>query len=586
VVDVSTPASPFIVGSLDFPGSAADVFVAGNLAYAATGAGLRVVDVSDPEEPVLVGSVPSVSLTGVFVDGNYAYATDWTLGCHVIDVTNPVSPILLSTVDTGGTASGIFVTGGYAYVGIGASEAVFIDVSIPALARVVGSVGVPRFALGIYVRDGLCYIAGRDDGLVIADVSNPVAPNVVGSISVGGWKMVDLALSGEMTFVVGSRSGRAFLLAINVSSASPTIVADLVLPGNSGATCVAVSGNHAYVGANFEGTFVVDISDPTEPVVVGGADGFGCIAIDVDANVACVNSPNGIVTLFDLSDPTAPAFIGTIDLPGQTHSVDLDGDLLFVSGTNASGTVGIFRVIDVSIPASPVVIGSVNTINPRHFHRVGDRIFLGDEAGLTILDVSIPAFPVVLGSIDTPDFAADAIADGDLVYVADGDCGIHAFNASNPASPQFLGTFNTPGLATRLELDGSHIQVINQPVFEQVAGFSILPLQCTAASVDPADISDGTSRLSMSTAPNPLSLAGGGSETTFRLDSDMRVSLHVFDASGRLIRTLLDRQLAPGRHSVSWDGRSQDGRTVPSGTYFYRLNAGPSSESCLVTVIR
>ncbi|KPJ61089.1 MAG: hypothetical protein AMJ46_03765 [Latescibacteria bacterium DG_63] len=52
------------------------------------------------------------------------------------------------------------------------------------------------------------------------------------------------------------------------------------------------------------------------------------------------------------------------------------------------------------------------------------------------------------------------------------------------------------------------------------------------------------------------------------------VSLRVFDVSGSIVRTLVDTSVQPGAYSEVWDGRDQSGREVPSGVYFYRLEAG------------
>lgn len=50
------------------------------------------------------------------------------------------------------------------------------------------------------------------------------------------------------------------------------------------------------------------------------------------------------------------------------------------------------------------------------------------------------------------------------------------------------------------------------------------------------------------------------------------VALRVYDASGRLVRTLVQRQYAgPARERTVWDGRDEEGRAVPSGVYFCRL---------------
>jgi flagellar hook assembly protein FlgD len=44
------------------------------------------------------------------------------------------------------------------------------------------------------------------------------------------------------------------------------------------------------------------------------------------------------------------------------------------------------------------------------------------------------------------------------------------------------------------------------------------------------------------------------------------------------VRTLVDDYRTGGDYAVLWDGKDQDGKTVSSGIYFYKLTAGSSSE--------
>ncbi len=52
------------------------------------------------------------------------------------------------------------------------------------------------------------------------------------------------------------------------------------------------------------------------------------------------------------------------------------------------------------------------------------------------------------------------------------------------------------------------------------------------------------------------------------------VNLEVYDITGRLVKTLVNENRAPGNYSVQWDGTNQFGQQVGSGVYFYRLQAG------------
>ncbi|PIU45097.1 MAG: hypothetical protein COS95_05520, partial [Ignavibacteriales bacterium CG07_land_8_20_14_0_80_59_12] len=64
------------------------------------------------------------------------------------------------------------------------------------------------------------------------------------------------------------------------------------------------------------------------------------------------------------------------------------------------------------------------------------------------------------------------------------------------------------------------------------------------------------------------------------------VSLRVFDLLGRHVALLADGPLAPGRHSVVWNGRDAGGRELPTGVYFYRLTGGGKTLSRRMMIAR
>jgi flagellar hook assembly protein FlgD len=68
--------------------------------------------------------------------------------------------------------------------------------------------------------------------------------------------------------------------------------------------------------------------------------------------------------------------------------------------------------------------------------------------------------------------------------------------------------------------------------------------------------------------------------------SPVDVELSVFDAQGRLVRTLARGPHAPGRHVVTWDGRDGSGRSVATGIYLARLSAGGARVTHKLTLLR
>jgi hypothetical protein len=64
------------------------------------------------------------------------------------------------------------------------------------------------------------------------------------------------------------------------------------------------------------------------------------------------------------------------------------------------------------------------------------------------------------------------------------------------------------------------------------------------------------------------------------------VRLEIFDAAGRVVRTLVDATQQEGVYTVSWDGRDNPGERVEPGVYFYRVQTGASSDSRKMIVLR
>ena len=65
-----------------------------------------------------------------------------------------------------------------------------------------------------------------------------------------------------------------------------------------------------------------------------------------------------------------------------------------------------------------------------------------------------------------------------------------------------------------------------------------------------------------------------------------KVSLVVYDTAGRQVRVLVDEVRSAGRHEVRWDGRADSGRTLGSGVYFCRLQAGDIRDTRRLTLVK
>ena len=76
--------------------------------------------------------------------------------------------------------------------------------------------------------------------------------------------------------------------------------------------------------------------------------------------------------------------------------------------------------------------------------------------------------------------------------------------------------------------------------------------------------------------PNPFNPS---TTISFSLPSDNHTILNIYDISGKLINTLLDKNMKSGYHNVSWDGKDLYGQEVSTGAYVYTLSTNDMSLS-------
>lgn len=72
----------------------------------------------------------------------------------------------------------------------------------------------------------------------------------------------------------------------------------------------------------------------------------------------------------------------------------------------------------------------------------------------------------------------------------------------------------------------------------------------------------------LSIYPNPFNPE---THISFELAQPGRVQIRIYDVAGRLVRTLTDGQFEAGQFEESWNGRDENGRSVPSNVYYARM---------------
>jgi hypothetical protein len=104
------------------------------------------------------------------------------------------------------------------------------------------------------------------------------------------------------------------------------------------------------------------------------------------------------------------------------------------------------------------------------------------------------------------------------------------------------------------------------------------------ATVDAPEVNLLSSQMDLLPAqPNPFD---GRTRIGFMVPAGAQIRLGIVDAGGRLVRVLLDRSASTGSGAVSWDGKDDNGRDLPSGVYNAVMESQDGRSSEQVILIR
>lgn len=87
----------------------------------------------------------------------------------------------------------------------------------------------------------------------------------------------------------------------------------------------------------------------------------------------------------------------------------------------------------------------------------------------------------------------------------------------------------------------------------------------------------------VSIEPNP---SNGGTWLDCAMTAGAAVDVDIYDTRGRRFRRVFAGHLGPGNHRFHWDGRADDGRPAPAGTYLAVVAAAGREHARKLTVVR
>lgn len=83
--------------------------------------------------------------------------------------------------------------------------------------------------------------------------------------------------------------------------------------------------------------------------------------------------------------------------------------------------------------------------------------------------------------------------------------------------------------------------------------------------------------------PNPFS---NSTTISFTLSQSQKVSIRIYDVSGKLIKTIANEQMEAGSHQLVWNASGENGTAVAKGMYYLKFNAGNYAETKKLSIIK
>jgi hypothetical protein len=486
ILDVSNPASPSQVGTLDLSRAVAGH---GNLLVVLHNMILTVYDNTDPSSPTEVGTLPFPSTLYDVVlsaDGTTAYVA--SEGIDVVDLTTPATPSVTGSYSFGKnefvdelalTSSGLYATN--------AGAVTLLDVS--------GSDPVP---LGTHFLDdlilyGLSADASRPEvvhvavgtGAATLDFSTPASPTQASALHTG-YYVADLVVE-EVTGTLGP--------SVQVTTASDVAQVrryrgvdelDLVaLPPLFAALFGAAEAPKGIAGSSGEpivfvigdgGVRAVDIASEEaiveDSVAIGGNGTALTMGLD---HLYASRGDEGFVTTFDVSDPTTLIELGEIDAGGIVEELSWrDANSILAIATGTGGGTEQVKLFNLLNPATPQLIHAFSPGSDIASIRIdGNRLYMADtDRWIYIYDITDPASPVPLGTFDlgafvditslypwTPSTPGARGGEIHLLGVTVFNQGVVVLDVTDPASPVPAGSYDTADEATRVVVHDDVIYV-------------------------------------------------------------------------------------------------------------------------------
>lgn len=612
VVDPAAVGGPALVGSLLLGGPGYGLTIAGDRAYVADGSlGLHAVDIADPAAPNLLFTEPTFSARGCAVSGAYLVVADGSAGLKIVDPSAAAGSRVVGQLGLNGQAYAVTVADGVAWVAGWNGGLLVFDVADPAAPQHLASVGLPAgLALDVTMHQGMILVATGPAGLHVYDPALPAAPALVGTMLLSVRDAVRVAGDADLVCIADAALGLRVAL-----GRAPLEVPQQYAVAAPNLERFTWHGDQLY-GFLYPEPYRfnlhhLDITNPLSPVVSGVLTFTTFLEGVAQTGNAVGYASQNLVRAYMTSGPPTTNFSPPLSQPlgeiishentaivatgtgfatltlnpvgllaevatGSCHSLTVEGDNLHILTENH------LRHFDVVDPTWPQPYATLLlSPMPRWVRAAGPAraATLTDDGVLDVYDSPYGGPITRTGGLVGPFGAPIGFESRGTIACILATDGFALVDLSDPADPRLVVRQTQLAMGTLKQCAFTDQYL----VLASDEGLRLLPLPCDL-TLSPVGDEVAAAPAVVSAHPNPFNPR---TNIRFELDRRTGVRLAIFDLAGRRVRTLLGGgQLSAGRHDVAWTGDDDRGRSLPSGVYLLRLEAGQRTESSRVTLLR
>jgi len=341
----------------------------------------------------------------------------------------------------------------------------------------------------------------------------------------------------------------------------------------SSITDIALDGNYAYVGNGWNGLYVIDITNPANPIEIDSfAVDNNVLRIFISGNYAYIMEDTDGLHILDVSNPANPFEIGYYNTIGNAEGIMVSGNYAYI----ADGAEGLI-ILDITDPTKMTKVGSFAT-GGYSFQVVveGNYAYVADGDDLYIIEVSDPSNPVEAGYLGTGGYYQDVVVNGNYAFLANGSAGLSIVDISNLSDIHEVGSFTTSNSSIKLAVSGNYIYVAakeaglyvleNNITTDINNDISNLPAKFKLSQNYPNPFNPTTTiQYAIPNLTHPLVPSREGKERSDR-GVLQNITLKIYDILGNEVTTLVNEEKQPGVYEVQFDASK-----LSSGIYFYKL---------------